>query len=289
MAQRHATILPLTLRGPEEGAFSAAGLTEVHTWRDLSGQVCARGYTGATGRWMQWPGIVAFHFDDSGRIDAYPEAGVDAAFVTDLCRRSVEPIVRQALGWETLHASAVRRGGAVVAFCGERETGKSTLAYSLARRGYHQQSDDAVVMQVAGEGVRVLDLPFGVRLRPEAAAFYGFEPRPRQVLHDVEPLAPLSAGPVATLPLRVIFSLARKPEGAVSIERLSSAAAFTALLAQAHCFDPQHAEGKRRLLQNYLAIADLVPVFRLTFSAGLDRLHLVLEVIEQAVQEVAAA
>ena len=67
--------LPLTIRR-HDTQFSPDGLTEVHTWRDLSGRVCARGYVGRGVRWMHWPGVVAFRFDDRGHIDALPEPAV---------------------------------------------------------------------------------------------------------------------------------------------------------------------------------------------------------------------
>jgi hypothetical protein len=277
-------VLPLTIRR-DDTKFSLEGLTEVHTWRDLSGRVCAHGYVGAGARWMRWPGVVAFRFDDRGRIDAIPEPNVPPAQVIDLCRRSVEPIVRQALGAETLHASGVRTPAGVIAFCGERETGKSTIAYSLSRRGFTQHADDAVVMQVGADAVSALDLPFGVRLRPETASFYGFTPASPAPLHDVVPLTPRDSGDVRAYPLIAIFVLGRNPEGPPCIRQLPPPAAFTAILAHAHCFDPQDQEGRRRLLQNYLSIASTVPIFELRFSAGLDRLDDLLVCIEGAVAE----
>ena len=288
-AEVRLTSLVLTVQETVSTTSLVADLTEVHTWRDLSGEVCARGYEGTTGRWLCWPGVVAFQFDAAGHVDAYRERGVDPGYVEDLFRRAAEPIVRQALGYEALHASAVRFGGGVVALCGERETGKSTLAYSLARRGYRQQSDDAVVMLVQPREVHVLDLPFGVRLRPETAAFYGFDTSRRQVLHDITALPAVESGPVATRPLDAVLVLRRQSEGEPVARRLTQPAAFTALLAHSHSFAPHSPVDRRRLVQNYLEMAASVPVFDFAFSAGLDRLDAVLDCVERTVATGAAA
>jgi hypothetical protein len=274
--------LRLTISRHDE-RFSPEGLTEIHTWLDLSGRICARGYVGAGARWMVWPGVVAFRFDERGHIDAIPEPTATDAQVRDLCRRSVEPIIRQALGDETLHASAVRCGAGVVAFCGERESGKSTLAYSLSQRSFTQYADDTVVMHVEPERVRALDLPFGVRLRPETATFYGFDVDGPAPLHDVVPLTESNDIDVAFTPLAAVFVLSRKPAGPPSITRLAPSAAFTAILAHAHCFNPDDPQERRRLLENYLTIGSVVPVFDLRFSAGLDRLDALLGRIEETV------
>ena len=231
---------------------------------------------------MRWPGVVTFRFDDQGTIDAFPESGIDPAQVTDLCRRSVEPIVRQALGSETLHASAVRADVGVLAFSGERESGKSTIAYSLSRRGFPQYADDAVVMRMDGDRVAALDLSFGVRLRPEPARLFGFDAAHTKPLHDVLPLN-LAGSDDTTTPLAAIFVLGRHASGLPRATRLTPGTAFTAILAHAHCFDPVDPVGRQRLLENYLGIADRVPVFDLRFASGLDGLDAVLDCIEGAV------
>jgi hypothetical protein len=277
-------VLPLTIRSYDTPP-PLDGLSEVHTWRDLSGRVCAHGYVGAGARWMRWPGVATFRFDERGHIEAIPETGGNEAQILDLCRRSVEPIVRQALGDETLHASAVRTDAGIVAFCGERETGKSTIAYSFTTRGFAQYADDNVVMHVEGDAVHALDLPFGVRLRPETARHYGFAVTTPAPLHDVVPLTLRESGDVPTTPLASIFVLGRTPGGGPEVERLAPSAAFTAILAHSHCFDPIDREGRRRLLQHYLTVASAVPVFNLRFQSGLDRLNELLDTIEAVVGE----
>src|SRR5262245_30870587 len=128
------------IRAIGDGEFSEAGLTETNTWLDLSGAVCAYGYDGPDVRWIRWPGYAAFRFDDRAAI-AYPERTIDEADLRAFFQRIVEPLVLQAIGWEALHASAVVGATGVAAFCGDRQAGKSTIAYSLARRGHRQFAD----------------------------------------------------------------------------------------------------------------------------------------------------
>jgi hypothetical protein len=276
-------MLHLTIRAISDAAFREHGLVMVHEWRDITGSVCAYGYVGAGARWMRWPGFAVFRFEDEGQVDAFPERQVDPSRILDLFHRTVEPLALQALGWETLHASAVLTPRGLLGFCGECESGKSTIAYSLSRRGYRQHADDSVVFQMGPLGVRALDLPFGVRLRPEAATFFGFTADERP-LQDVVPIARHGADRVATQPLSALFVLTRKSGGEPTVEQIASSEAFRVLLPHARCFDVQSADDRRRLLQHYLDLAAAVPVYDLRFPRGLDRLPAVLDCIESTLE-----
>ncbi len=270
-------MLPLVIRPPT--AFDPRALTEVHAWRDVSGVVCARGYVGNGQQWICWPGFAAFRFDACG-IEAFPARAIDPAHVTDLCRRSVEPLALQALGWEVLHASAVSTPAGLVAFCGECESGKSTLAYTLSRRGYRQFADDSLVMQVDEAGVRGLNLPFGIRLRKEAARFFGVV-SDRERSSEVAPLVVQPHDEIATEPLSAILVVHRVEGTNPSVTRLSAGSAFVALLPHSRSFNPNDPVRRRRLLEAYLQVAATVAVYELRFSAGLDRIESLLDLVEQ--------
>ncbi|MGE0705482.1 MAG: hypothetical protein AB7P22_16265, partial [Vicinamibacterales bacterium] len=165
-------MLDLTIR-PGDVPFDEHGLVLVQEWCDNDGIVCARSYVGEGVRWMRWQGSASFRFDDTGAVDAFVERPLDSRAVLDFFHRVVEPLALQALGDETLHASAVSLASGVVGFCGDCESGKSTIAYGLSRRGYRQLADDSLVLQFGHQGVRARELPFGVRLRPQSAAFFG--------------------------------------------------------------------------------------------------------------------
>ena len=280
-------MLPLTIRPPGSAAFQEPRLALVHEWRDVDGLVCALGYVGEGARWMRWPGFTTFRFGEDGAVDAFPEREVESSRILDLFHRTVEPLVLQALGWETLHASAALMPRGLVGFCGECESGKSTIAYSLSRQGYPQKADDSVVVRVGRRDVRAVELPFGVRLRPASATFFGFSPDERP-LQDVVPIATHHADRVSTHPLAALFVLARIPFGEPVVEPLSSPAAFRALLPHARCFDAESAADRRRLFEHYLEIAATVPVYELRFPSGLEQLPSVLACIERLTDAVFA-
>lgn len=260
-------------RSPAEG-FDRAGWRLVRTWRDPEDRVCAEGYAEDGVRWMRWPCIATFRCDPSGAVDGFPEAGIDPSRVIDLYNRTVQALALQALGYETLHASAVRAGDGIVAFCGDREVGKSTIAYALAERGYQQVADDTLVVEPAAGITRVVELPFLPRLRPEAASFFGTL---------VEQASSSSSSPAANSTLAAVVVLSRTTDGPPVIRRLQGGDALTAILAHAHCFEPDDPLTRRRVLEHYLEMAAAVPVYSLRFSPGLAGLRLVLDHIAQVV------
>src|SRR5690606_32105191 len=125
----------------------------------------------------------------------------------------------------------------VIAFCGERRTGKSTLAFALARLGLAQRADDAVVLAVEPDGATTVPVPFAPRLRRPSAAYFGAHPVARP---------DTSAAPAERL--RAVIELRQDDIAATQVERLSGADGFTTLLAHSHCFDPGDPGERRRLV-----------------------------------------
>ena len=286
---KRSAMLGLTIHDGEGAEFHEPALKSVRTWEDVTGAVCAIGYVGAGAHWIRWPGTATFRIDPAGHLHAFLDPRADAARVRDVCRRLVVPLALQALGYETLHASAVRFPTGLVGICGDRHAGKSTLAYSLGKRGYQQHADDMLVLDVSTDEVRSIQLPFDVRLRPEAAVFWGFQPKRT----DAEAVAsidlPPHAGAESIVPLAALFVLRRMDRGEPIAERLPAATAWTALLANGCWFESTDADQRGRLVRHYLAIAALVPVYELRFAPGLDRLDAVLDCIETTAANAPAA
>lgn len=266
----------LTMRPPLSSAegFDRREVRLARTWRDSDDRVCAEGYVGSQTWWMRWPGVATFRCDRAGQVEAFADAGIDPDRVLDLYERTLQPLALQALGWEALHASAVHLGDGVVAFCGERGTGKSTIAYALAARGYRQAADDTLVFEPAANTVEALVLPFVPRLRPEAAALL----RPSGQNEGA-----IGSGSSTTVPLKAIVVLTRSEEITPVMSRLEGGAAFAAILAHAHCFDPDDPVTRRRVLEHYLEAAAAVPVYSLRFAPGLEGLPRLLDSIEAGV------
>ena len=125
-----------------------AGTPDVTIWSDGADGPVAFGATRGDWHWLRFVGVGTYRFPvrPSGLTIAagvVPEPSVDHALLVDSYYRSIVPLALQAYGLEALHGSAVALPGGVVAMCADRETGKSTIAYSLKRRGHDVVADDA--------------------------------------------------------------------------------------------------------------------------------------------------
>lgn len=93
-----------------------------------------------------------FRFDRAaGVLECAPGEPADLAWQRVLLSR-VLPNVSLAYGREALHASAVESPRGVVAIAAPSETGKSTLAAELVRRGWPLCTDDVLVLDAAADG-----------------------------------------------------------------------------------------------------------------------------------------
>jgi hypothetical protein len=262
--------------GPRPGDADA-----INVWRDDRGAVFAEAFRDAGRYRLDWRGIGTLAFDTGPRVDFWPAAGVAAAEAIDRFLRIAQPVVLQALGYETLHASAVRLPAGTAAFCGPSGTGKSTLAYALGRRaGIEQFADDAVVLTFGDAGISAAALPFRSRLRPSAQTFFD-----RAEAHAVDPA---SATPV---PLVAVFILSQPDTQASAIEitRIAPRSAFAAVLTHAHCFDEHDPSTTARMIPHYLDVVARVPIFQLAYIPDFTRLDELADVVCETVERTAVA
>jgi hypothetical protein len=255
---------------PELPDLDAPG---VEVWRHHDDAVAAYGGQRDGEFWMRLPALGVFIFGSDRPVVAYPDEGVSAARVEDGFRRTVLPMALQVLGGEVLHASGVLGLNGAVALCAVSGTGKSTLAYGLSRRGYPLWADDAVAFEIEGGTARTTALPFRLQLRePSAEFFAGFA-------NGREP----ETAEARSAPLAAVCVVERASSGDGVLERLSSGDAFPSVLAHAYCFSLEDLERKRRMLDAYLQLVEMVPVFRLGVSPGFDRLGRALDLLEREV------
>ena len=253
----------LTLRFASETTRPESGGGRlVQTWSDDAGAEFARAFVSGTSRWIDWAGLGVFTFGGATRVvDVVPARGVSREVVTASFRRSIQPVILQAIGWQALHASAAGTRAGIIALCGCGHSGKSTLAHALGQAGYPQVADDAVVFSCQREGVIVQPLPFTPQLRPASRSYFeaqgalAFAPG-----DDAGYLAPEA-------PLRAVFVLTQDPSGSTrpTIRQLSAVDAFSALLTHAHCFDQRDGDHMRALVEAYMTVAQQVPVFTLGY------------------------
>jgi hypothetical protein len=262
----------------------------VQVWADENGEVLGQCYLVNGQHWVHLPNLATYAYvagADIVRVIAQSSARPE--IVLDTYWRSVLPILLQAQGQEVLHASAIMTSKGVVAFCAMTETGKSTLAYALSRRGYSLWADDAVAFDTVAGQARAIPLPFRIHLRPASASLFG---------HDAG--LPLTApsweipGGIRTesAPLHRLFVLERSEstgEGnGVEIVRVTSSQALLAVLPHAYCFSLQDRANKQRMLQNYAELVNRVPVYALRFRPGFERLPMIMDQIEQVIGDFAS-
>jgi hypothetical protein len=271
--------LVLAAAGAEAPAAPSPERGGVHTWRNKRGGVVATGFTENGVHWMHWPYLAAYRFAAGDRtITAFPEPHAPLDVLEDTYRRSVVPMALQALGYEALHASASLFTRGVVGWFAASETGKSTIAYGLGERGFPQWGDDSVLIDPDARPLLARRLPFDIRLRPRSGAFFdsqtstGAASPASGLLPESAPLAALCLLTRADLP----------PALPVSVRPLDPVRTFSSLIAHAHCFNPHDDERRTIMLQRYLDVTALVPVYEIVFRASLDLLPRVLDGIIEA-------
>ena len=232
--------------------------------------------------WVRLSGIGTFHVAPNGGVLAIPEPETPFSLVLDAYRRTVLPQALQFFGREVLHASAVVVNGRVVGFSAYSKTGKSTLAFALAQRGYEPWSDDALAFETGPEGTRTLALPFAVRLRPESREHFGIEPLPAEGRPEK---GSIEVG-ATSLPLAAICVLRRADADGVSgpaVEPLPPGEVMASLLPHAYWASLADAARKESMVRAYLALAGRIDAYRVTMPERLEDLPRLLDQIEELV------
>jgi len=254
---------------------------DTHVWHAPDGRPIAYFYPVEGSYWASLPGIGSYRVEPDGAVLAVPEPTASYSLVVDAYRRTVLPQALQFFGREVLHASAVVGPSGVVGFCAYSQTGKSTLAFALAKRGYVPWADDALAFETGARVSQALALPFAVRLRPESQEYFAVEPLPP----EIEP----QNGTVITVgaerkPITALCVLSRGAEDEPSaIEPLEAAEAVTALLPHAYWSTLADEPRKARMVQTYLELANTVSTYAVTISPVLDKLPDLLDALERTV------
>ncbi len=301
-------------RSPASG-YPAAASSEFDAsfepWTDAAG--CDYGYSFEEEGWyhIRLYGIGSFAFTrHSSLVRGAPEAGVSPDYFHDVFCRQIMPVVLQHHSWEVLHASGLVVVGACVALCGDAEMGKSTLAHAWRQRGGRVYADDMILFRVAGGSVPIRSLPFRIRPRPSALGHHpgttptcGGYPALLPALPAARERTPPASGmdprelagrahPEPALNgelLRAIYLLERRRGGAqrgagpreahgpVLLERTAPEEALFALLQQAICLTLKDRARNRRMIESYMALANAVPTFRLSYPSGLGYVDTILD------------
>lgn len=275
-------MLPLTIISHDSpSAVPVPPVRKWLVWLDPSRTAGAYASQAGDHYWIDVSGVATFHFSAAtGQVVAVTGSAIEEGRVLAIYQRVVLPFLLQALGYEMLHASAVRTERGVVAFCGESGAGKSTIAVGLSRRGYSIWADDALLLDASAR-IRAVSLPFDVRLRRDSAELFQLGWRADTSSRD---WPGLERDPVDLVTVCVL-SRGADPGGINVTGCRRGAAALTALLAHACSFNLTDLDRKRRMAAQYLAVAAQVPVFKVGVEAGLDRLPGLLDRLEARVMQ----
>ena len=263
----------------------------VQTWRDYDGRPCAYAYIIQGEYWLHVPNVASFRFTKTApEITAIPEASARQEKILDIFSRVVLPIALHTKGMEVLHASAIVTDVGLVAFCAMADTGKSTTAYALSKRGYQQWADDAVPFEIENDRVTAVSLPFGVRLDPDAEQFLSAGKATSKKIRTDSTRIPIAALIVLKRkenqwgghpgPPRIRAGSPQENDCEVTVATLSPSKAFCSVLLHGHFFNLKSPELMRQMVSNYMKLTSLVPVYEVSFSPGFERLSLLLDRLE---------
>ena len=237
--------------------------------------------------WVDLPGLATFQLPagDTGLIP-FTDERADAGDVLDAYYGTALPFALQATrSLEVLHASGafVLGGDSAVAFCGRSGSGKSTIAYALALRGYGYWGDDAVAFRVDGaQRVTAVGLPFIAKLRRSSAGYFGVPAEPSDLVDD---FVASSARLAAVFLLEPIDSQGARAR--VDIHRLHPGDALHALLPNAYRFQPETDERRRETMRAYLELVASVPILGTRFPRRVERLPDLLDELEERISALA--
>ncbi|MGZ4356369.1 MAG: hypothetical protein ACXVRU_06125 [Gaiellaceae bacterium] len=247
--------------------------------RGPDGEVYAYGTVDDAGLYtIYFSGVAWFTFQPPcAVIDVAAGPLATDELLLDLFRTTVQPLFLQVVGYEALHASAVRTSRGVVAFSGTSGAGKSTLAYAFNRRGASLWADDVVIFDVeTPERVTAHQLPYVARLREATRRFFVVDGEsPTIEEHATESPAPLAA----------VVVLQPEPHARRELRQVPPVDALPLLLPHGFRFTLSDPELAHRTVAHYLELVSRVPVVELRFSHRLAQLPELVDELEELLHE----
>jgi len=231
------------------------------------------------------PGLATFLIEGGGgAITCRPHEKLPPATLEHLLIDQVLPRVLTHRGRLVIHAGCVATLRGAIGFLGHSGAGKSTLCAEFASAGHPLLGDDGILVRGTSDtGFEAQATYPGLRLLPDPLRHWFDEPAGAvPVAHYTEKrrLDRDSGGfTLATEPepLRALYLLDSGPD--IEIAPLSGREAFLALVRasfQLHLGDRERSQG---LFETIGAVADAIPVRRLSYPREWDRLGDVREAV----------
>ncbi len=236
-------------------------------WISPEGVCMAEFHRSADGFLVRFPHQADFLIEQQGedyQVTAWPTLDCDASTLANLYYNQIAPIIGNHDGGLFLHGSAVllsepgieRDDQGVAAFLGLSRGGKTTLAGSFAREGYPFLTEDVIDLRHEGNSYWLQPKRSKLRLFADSARFLlgaDTEIKDDNLKQDVDAGAALLFAKTQA-PLRQIFLLGTDHRAPLSIRRLSSGEALSALMPHSFILD---VTDKARLKAHFGRMADL--------------------------------
>ena len=255
-------------------------------WLDDKGDALAYGFSRQGYNYLYIINTALFQFtEDQKNVVAFTFGHTSRELIYDIYYRNVLPLILQMNGKEVIHASAVKTGDQITVFCAKSGTGKSTLAYGLAKRGYELCADDAVAIEIIKHTILAVPLPFRIRLLPDSRTFFS---NSRNSNVNPPSVVKRSFQIKDKLPLKSICFVNKVEETFEHnktnfVEKQYPTNGFSDLLSHAYVYQMKDLRIKRRMMENYLDIANNIPLYRINYPHNFELFSSVLDKIEEII------
>src|SRR3954454_9197132 len=195
-------------------------------------------------------------------------------------------------GLPTLHASAVAVNGRAFAFVSRHGGGKTGLAAAMVQAGFPLLTDDLLVLEEGEGGWEARPAYPEMRMWPDEAAHFVASPEDLPLVQADSEKRRVAIGEGgfgsfldASAPLACIYLASRRPAGddrGIEIQPVSRSEALIELVR--HSFSPRLVEAaglQPARLDRLARLVRAVPVRRLVYPSGFDRLPEVVKLLRQ--------
>jgi hypothetical protein len=186
-----------------------------------------------------------------------------------------------------LHANAVVMFGSAVVFMGKSGAGKSTTTAALCKLGHNLISDDVVVVDANHRQNYMVFPSFPqVLLWTESATFLGYDPKKwPQPYSQVDKHSFFLTDGFPKKPVKIKCIYLLNQGTSIKIEPLRAKEAFSALISSAY-FNvwSNNKEISSLLFQQYVSLANSLPIRQLTRTCSICELPELIKLIEEDIE-----